>query len=208
MLNIQLEYPPGFAGLSIAGTTEQQLRERAQSLVNAAAQHGDIDPAELTDQLMAVCERLNRFRILVFGAFPTQTAQPATATMTLASAPLRNAEGVATGRDARSALATALLEEYQRRHPHADARVVRLPAGPSIAAVHHGELRLPAGEFGLSQDEVRPVYRAEFQFVSPDARQLAVLDVTTGSADGWEYVAGQAARTARSLRFAEQDEEG
>ena len=83
MLNIQLEYPPGFAGLSIAGTTEQQLRERAQSLVNAAAQHGDIDPAELTDQLMAVCERLNRFRILVFGAFPTQTAQPATATMTL-----------------------------------------------------------------------------------------------------------------------------
>ncbi|MBA8823234.1 hypothetical protein FHX42_000563 [Saccharopolyspora lacisalsi] len=143
---IETERPPGFAGLAI-GRSADELRARARALATELAQHGAGDVEQLAEHLALVGARFSRFDVRVFGQFPVGDTDPALATMTLAASELNTDDREEVRRN-RYATASAMLRQYQQRHPDADARIVQVPSGPAVAAVVAGEFRLPAEQFG------------------------------------------------------------
>lgn len=200
MPSLRLRPPAGFVALPLDVDPERRrlgARELAERV--AAVTGRSVD--ELTEAVLAVGERVGAANVRLLGSFAVATsADPATAAMVLAVQELRAPRPALIAED-RSYATSALHELVQRRSPDAESRVIQLPCGPAVAAVFFGELRIPPDRSGRDAEMVVPVHRAQFLIPAPTGRHLVVLEVNTGSEQGWPALAEQAVAAARSIRF-------
>lgn len=202
---VRLTLPPGFAGLPL-GESEQDNARNLRELAERIAAPAGMDKGTMLRHLTVLATVMARNQVLLFGRFlvsATDTERPAPANLVMSVAPLAVAP---TGRSAvaarnRGAAAADLLRRHRERVPRAVAHVVDLPVGPAMVAATAGDYRLPPETTGRPDPLVRPEFKAEFQILAPDGLHLIALAVTTGDETAWPAVAAAAMRVATSLRF-------
>ena len=198
--HVRLVPPPGFAGLPIEESEEDNARN-LRALAARTAGPAGVTPQTMTEHLTLLAAVMATNGVLLYGRFAVSTTdggRPATASLALTMRALAAEASDAMVRN-RGAAAAELLRLYRKRVPHAVARVVDLPIGPAMVATTAGEYRLPAG--------VRPELKAEFQIVAPDGRHLVVLAVITADEAAWPAVAAAASHVATTLRFEPAEDE-
>ncbi len=198
--SLRLRPPAGFVSLPLDPDPERR-RLSARELTERMPGAAGLSVEELTEAILAVGERVGAVNVRLLGSFAVASSgDPATAAMVLAVQELRVPKPELIVEDL-SYLTSALHELVQQRSPDAESRVVQLPCGPAVAAVHLGEFRIPPERSGRDAEMVVPVHRAQFLIPAPTGRHLVVLEVNTGSEQAWPAVAEQAVATARSIRF-------
>ncbi|SEF28969.1 hypothetical protein SAMN05421837_104439 [Amycolatopsis pretoriensis] len=185
---LQIDLPPGFAGLPV-GADDRMNRGHAWTIAGNVASGTSVE--EFGSYLMALVPAMRANGIRVFGKFAVGRRKGDVATLTL---------GVAQWPDAapgnRDALVAALAEQYRGRHKHAVVQPVRLPIGPALVAISGGGFHLP-------ERDVRTEIKAEYQIPLPDDRSVVILSVVAESEDAWPAVAEATAKVAWSLRAEE-----
>jgi hypothetical protein len=153
--------------------------------------------------MATVADWMRQLQVRMLGSFPVQTPDgPAVAALVVAMPPMPLGDQEPT-EEFRSMLASGLQELVKRRVPDGDCRVVELPCGPAAALVQLGEYRLPPEKTGGAEVSVIPVHRAQFLVPAPTGTHLVLLEVSTGSEQGWPATAEEAVRVARSITFRE-----
>jgi len=182
---LQIDLPPGFAGLPV-GTDDKLNRSHAWMVAENLASRTSVE--EFGSYLMALVPAMQANGIRVFGKFAVGPRKGDVATLTL---------GVAQWPDTapgnRDAVVAALAEQYRGRHKHAVVQPVRLPIGPAIVAISGGEFHVP-------DRDVRTQIKAEYQIPLPDRRSVVILSVVAEAEDAWPAVAEATAKVAWSLR--------
>jgi hypothetical protein len=188
-----LEPPPGFAGLTLGESKEDNARTLHELAGRIAVQAG-VDTGTMAGYLTVLATVMAVNKVQLYGRFTVSTVDSGqVASLALCMLPLASPSDNPAIRH-RPAAAAELLKQHRKRVPHAEAHVVELPIGPAMIAATAGEHRLPSGR-------VVPEFKAEFQIPAPDGVQLIVLAVTTESETAWPSVAAAAKRVAESLRF-------
>lgn len=196
--SLRIDLPPGFTGMPVTGDDSMNAR-LAWSISEKVAAPAGRSTEDFAAALMVLTPDLKANGVRLFGKFAAGDGPEYLATLSL---------GVLTWPDAdtemlalrRTAVAEALLNVYKTKHPQADARLLRLPIGPALAAVEAGEYRLPPTYTGRPTEVVRAQAKVEYQIPLPDGEHVAVLVVTAESKVGWPAVAEAASRVAYSLR--------
>jgi hypothetical protein len=192
---IQLDVPPGFTGLPLSSSDEDNSR-RIHQLAMRRPERSEPTAEQL--ERLAASEGSTEIRL--FGRFAVGGEHPSLATVTLATVPLPARDTMLTPEE-RGLLAEALLEQYRDRHPEAEVKIARFPLGPAIVAVVAGEYRLPPEVSGGPAESVIPSYRVEFQLPTPDGLHLIFLGVRTETERDWPLVVEHAVAMARSIRL-------
>ncbi|MFK0247457.1 hypothetical protein ACIQUM_22415 [Amycolatopsis azurea] len=200
---LQIDLPPGFTGMPVTGDDTMNARF-ALSVGEKVAAHAGRSTEEFATALMTLTPELKANGVRVFGKFAAGDSPEYLATLSLAVLrwPDADTEMLNLRRDA---VAGALLDVHRKKHPRADARVIRLPIGPAMAAVEAGEYRLPPEFTGRPTEIVRVQAKVEYQIPLPDSEYLAVLVIAAESEAGWPSVAEAASRIAHSLRPADTE---
>jgi len=196
---LRMDLPPGFVGMPVSGDDETNagyawvVGERVAGSIDKTAQ-------QFGSYLMALAPKLKENGIRLVGKFAVGDTPEYVATLTMAVSrwPDADPELLASKRES---VAGALVAAYLESHPEADARLVRLPIGPAMAAVEAGEFRLPPAYTGLDETVVRPEVRAEYQIPLPDGESVLILAVAAQSETGWPAIAEQTAVVAHSVRM-------
>jgi hypothetical protein len=198
---LQIDLPPGFIGMPV--TNDDTMNARlAWGVGEKVAAHAGKSTEEFAATLMLLAPELKANGVRVFGKFAAGDGPEHLATLSLGVLRWPDADAeMLTVR--RSAVASALLDVYKKKHPRADARLLRLPIGPAMAAVEAGEYRLPPEYTGRPTEIVRSQAKVEYQIPLPDGEYVAILMVTAESEVGWPAVAEAATRVAYSLRPAD-----
>ncbi|WP_125801343.1 hypothetical protein [Amycolatopsis sp. WAC 01416] len=195
---LQLDLPPGFTGMPVTENDTMNARF-ALGVSEKAAVHTGRSTEDFAAALLTLTPELKSNGVRVFGKFAAGDSPEYLATLSLAVLRWPDADTeMLTLR--RNAVAEALLDVHRKKHPLADARVIRLPIGPAMAAVEAGEYRLPPEFTGRPTENIRAQAKVEYQIPLPDSDYLAVLVVTAESETGWPAVAEAASRVAYSLR--------
>jgi hypothetical protein len=185
---LQIDLPPGFAGLPVSNDDQLNRRHAWMVAENLAT---EISVGEFGSYLMTLVPTMQANGVRVFGKFAVGPRKGDVATLTL---------GVAQWPDpapgSRDALVAAMAEEYRSRHKRAVVQPVRLPIGPAVVAISGGEFHLP-------ERDVRTQIKAEYQIPMPDSRSVVILSVVAESEDAWPAVAEATAKVAWSLRSGE-----
>ncbi|MFE0023072.1 hypothetical protein [Amycolatopsis sp. NPDC059021] len=197
---VRVDLPPGFAGLPIS-TSDEQNAAQVWALAGKVAEETGQSREEFAQYLHALTPGLAEQGVRLFGRFAVGDDNPGLATLTVAiqAWPARPPEGFG---DNPHIVAAALAEQYRERHPGADARAIPLAIGPAMVAVEQGEFRLPPAVTG-DDEVVRPGLRIEVQIPLPDNAGLAVLSVVSGDEAQWEAVVEQTRLIANSVRVDE-----
>ncbi|MFI5561436.1 hypothetical protein ACIA2T_19330 [Amycolatopsis japonica] len=195
---LRIDLPPGFIGMPVTGDDTTNARF-ALGVGEKVAAHAGRSTEDFAAALLTLTSGLKANGVRVFGKFAAGDGPEYLATLSLAVVRWPDADPeMLTVR--RTAVAEALLDVYRKKHPRADARVIRLPIGPAMAAVEAGEYRLPPEFTGRPTEIVRAQAKVEYQIPLPDGEFLAVLVVAAESETGWPAVAEAASRVAHSLR--------
>lgn len=199
-----VDVPAGFTGLPL-GQSEDGNVTSANELAAPIAQYAGQSATDVLPQVNLVANLLQTNNILLYGRFAAsgdEDTEPALADLALAVAPLGTAgdERVAMLGGNRDVAAAALRRQYVARSPHADARLIRLGAGPAMVALIAGEYRLPPEMSRRHVEIVVPQIKCEFQIPAPDGT-LVMLTVGTSSETGYAAVLTAAMRIANSLRI-------
>lgn len=195
-----LQPPEGLVPLPLHDDPEQQERV-VRSLTELLSHITQQPPEELGGAMTAVADWVRQLQVRMLGSFPAHTPDgPAVATLVVAMPPMPLGDQEPTG-EFRSMLASGLQELVKRRVPDVDCRVVELPCGPAAALVQLGEYRLPPEKTGRAEATVVPVHRAQFLVPAPTGSHLVLLEVSTGSEQGWPAAAEEAVRVAHSITF-------
>lgn len=204
-LLVRIGLPPGFAGLPI--TADRTVNEQnIMRLAEEVSHHIEQPVAQAADHIAFTAATFADQGVRLFGRFATRVdsqGQPVLATLALAIPELAGDEEARTAAASnRTVLVSQLAKRYRDRHQDGQARPVELAgSGLAMAAARSGEFRIAAGKTGQTGAAVRPAFIAEYQIPSPDYRYLVVLNITTGSSEGWEAVFRIAAGIADSVSF-------
>ncbi|WP_092531131.1 hypothetical protein [Amycolatopsis arida] len=195
-----VDVPPGFVGLPLRGSAEDNAAAIA-GLASDLAPHAGDQAAELPRHLTWLAQLLAEGSVRLYGRFAV--SDTSLAELALAVVPLRAEDdtGPAAVRRNRHAAVEELRRHYLERHPGADARIVPLGLGPAMVAVTAGEYRLPPQATRTGQATVLPQLRAEFQLPVPAGTHLIVLVVTGRDEETWQAVLTAAMRVANSIRL-------
>lgn len=199
-----LDLPPGFTGLPLRGSEEDNAAS-IDALAAELAPHAGEHAAAMPEYVNWFAHLLADNKVRLYGRFVVSdesVAGPVPADLVLAVAALEAADD-----DAPAALrrnpdiaAARLRQQYVERHPHADARVVRLAMNTAMVAVTAGEYRLPRDATRTGQETVLPQIRCEFQIPTPDGAHLVMMAVSTTSESGCQAVLTEAMRIANTIR--------
>ncbi|EMD27104.1 hypothetical protein [Amycolatopsis azurea] len=198
-----LDLPPGFIGMPVTNDDEANagIATAVGQKVGAAT---GTSAEQFSDHLLSLTPYLKNNGIRLYGRFAVGEGPESIATLTLGTVSWSAARRERSTVD-RDVATAALLDVYRRNHPRADARPVRLPIGPALAAIEVGEFRLPPEVTGQAAEVVRLKVRAEYQIPLPGDEGLVILAVTADSMTAWPAIADATARLAHSLRPADTE---
>lgn len=206
-----IDLPPGFTGLPLRGSEEDNVAS-IDALAANLAPHAGRHAGDMPEYVNLFAHFLDDNKVRLYGRFAVSdenVSEPVLADLALAIAPLE-----ADDDDAPAALrrnpdiaAAQLLRQYRARHPNSDARVVRLGMNSAMVAVTAGAYRLPAEATRTGQEAVLPQIKCEFQIPTSDGAHVVMMTVSTSSEAGCQAVLTEAMRIANSIRFEEPDED-
>lgn len=200
---LQIDLPPGFTGMPV--TDDDTMNARlAWGISEKVAPQAGRSVEDFATALMALTPGLRGNGVRVFGKFAAGDGPEYLATLSLGVLrwPAADTEMLALRR---TAVADALLDVYKREQPRADARLLRLPIGPAMAAVNAGEFHVPREFTGRPTEIVRVQAKVEYWIPLPDGEHVVILAITAESEAAWPAVAEAASRVAHSLRTADQE---
>lgn len=203
---LEIDLPPGFTGLPLHGSEDENAAAIGE-LATLLAPHAGDQATELPAYLTWFAQMLAANKVRLYGRFAVSDDaldSPVLADLVLAVAKLDPGDHDATLlRGNRTLTATHLRHQYVSRHPEADARIIDLRLGPAMAAVTAGEYRLPPEATRSSQEVTLPRLRAEFHIPAPDGTHLVMMSIATSSEAGRQAVLTEAVRIANSIRLEE-----